>query len=930
MRIIKASLVSYLVAMTAYGPWALAQPRIVPVPAAPLPTERQVTAAQAPTSPTTEKAGAPARQKKAPLSRKWKLAPNAAAPATPATPAAAPGAAPAPAAPAPAGAAPAAPGGSSTGMVEYPGEKEFNSCKKLPAGKAILKLNMKPDTEIGDLIGWLSSITCTPFLIPSTVGIAGKKVTVIAPQAMTPGEAYRLFYAALESVGLTVEPSGRFLRIVDTGRARMTKLPYYGDHDAIPRDKRFITKLVRVENLDPTELVNSVLNRIKGETGDIIAYRASLIITDTAENVERMVEIVKDFDIPSAFAESLWIIRVKNMSATEMASRLAEIVPVQQVGGARRAGGPAPPPAPAAPGKGAASALPGDLNAEMTINKIVPDERSNSLLVVANQRAYDWLLTIVRKLDQPLDTGEGASDGKVHVYYCENANCDELAATLSAVAGVSVVGGVGGGRRTRTSTPGAPPPPPVPQAVPGQQQGASSMLFEGDVRITFDAPTNSLLVVSSLKDFQALRKVIERLDAPRKQVFIEALILEVSLDKTRETGVAYHGGGGLNFPGNDTSLLLGGFEASKTLNPASLVSNLGGLTGALFGPTIPAQQVQVFGTAVQLPSFGVFLQLLQTNNDVNVLSNPSLLITNNQEGEISVGENLPFPGQLLGGFGGFGSASAGQQGLGGFGIPSVGVQRQDVALKMKLVPSVNEHNVIRLDVDQEISDVSAPNFNGLGPATSKRAAKTTVVARDQQTVVIGGLMTDRASETVKKVPILGDIPVIGFFFRSTTKTTAKKNIIIAITPYVISDLSDLRRVAEKKLKERREFIERYSALEDKMQYEANIDYRRKRGMLEEINRTARELEQEEEEMRLIRARNSIDESVQLAPPSRRPSGMAPRVPVSTNLAPATPAPTPRAVVPSAPPPVAPAPVPEGAPAPAPAPTTPPPAPPANP
>src|SRR6185436_14013502 len=340
----------------------------------------------------------------------------------------------------------------------------------------ILKLNMKPDTEIGDLIGWLSSITCTPFLIPSTVGIAGKKVTVIAPQAMTPGEAYRLFYAALESVGLTVEPSGRFLRIVDTGRARMTKLPYYGDHDAIPHDKRFITKLVRVENLDTTELVNSVLNRIKGETGDIIAYRSSLIITDTAENVDRMVEIIKDFDVPSAFAESLWIIRVKNMSATEMASRLSEIVPVQQVGGQRRAGAPTPPPAPAAAGKGPANALPGDLNAEMTINKIVPDERSNSLLVVANQRAYDWLLTIVRKLDQPLDSPDSTGDGKVHVYYCENANCDELAATLSAVAGVSVVGGTGAGtRRTRTSTPGLPAPPPIPSpAGPGQNQGASA------------------------------------------------------------------------------------------------------------------------------------------------------------------------------------------------------------------------------------------------------------------------------------------------------------------------------------------------------------------------------------------------------------------------------------------------------------------------
>jgi general secretion pathway protein D len=298
---------------------------------------------------------------------------------------------------------------------------------------------------------------------------------------------------------------------------------------------------------------------------------------------------------------------------------------------------------------------------------------------------------------------------------------------------------------------------------------------------------------------------------------------------------------------------------------------------------------------VQLPSFGAFLQLLQTNNDVNVLSNPSLLITNNQEGEISVGENLPFPGQLLGGFGGIPGLGGQQQGaLGGLGgFPSVGVQRQDVALKMKLTPSVNDNNMIRMEVDQEISDVSAPNFNGLGPATSKRSAKTTVVARDQQTVVIGGLMTDRASETVKKIPILGDIPVLGFFFRSTSKTMKKSNIIIALTPYVISDLDDLRRVAEKKLRERREFIDRYSALDDKTQLEANIDYRRKRGMLEEINRTAREIDNEETELRQLRERERLEDTVEISPPGRTgpSSHYLWRKPVSST-APATPAPKP--------------------------------------
>ena len=199
-------------------------------------------------------------------------------------------------------------------------------------------------------------------------------------------------------------------------------------------------------------------------------------------------------------------------------------------------------------------------------------------------------------------------------------------------------------------------------------------------------------------------------------------------------------------------------------------------------------------------------------------------------------------------------------------MPFTSVQRQPVELKLKLTPSVNEHDIIRLEVDQEISDVTSQNYNNMGPATSKRSTKTTVVARDQQTVIIGGLMADRISENVTKIPILGDIPVLGFFFRNTTKTVKKSNIIIAITPYVVSDLSDLRRVAEKKLRERREFIERYSSLEDTSKLDSiDRDLHRKRGMLEEINRTVREMEEDERQLRLIRERDERDESSPIEP-----------------------------------------------------------------
>jgi general secretion pathway protein D len=490
----------------------------------------------------------------------------------------------------------------------------------------------------------------------------------------------------------------------------------------------------------------------------------------------------------------------------------------------------------------------------MGITKLIPDERTNSLIVVANKRAHEWLVTLVRKLDMPLEEAGRGSEGRFHVYYCANANCDELAATLSAITGVQISGSLANGRRGGRAAAVA------PAAVAPGQANPATLLFESDIRISFDAPTNSLLIMSTFKDFQSIRRVIEQLDSPRKQIFIDATIMEVLLDKTRTTGVSYHAGTSETVAGQQ-SLLMGGFNANQTMNPTSLVSNLGGLSAALFGPSTGdlGNSTLFKGLNVNIPSFGVFLQLLQTNNDVNILSNPHILIMNNQEGEISVGEVLPFPGTTTAALGATASGGASY-------MPFTSVQRQPVELKLKLTPSVNEHDIIRLDVDQEISDVTAQNYNGMGPATSKRSVKTTVVARDQQTVVIGGLMADRISESVTKIPILGDIPVIGFFFRNKTKTVKKSNILIAITPYVVSDLSDLRRVAEKKIRERREFIERYSSLEDTSKLDQlDIDTHRKRGMLEEINRSVREMEEDERQLRTIHERDQRDDSLPVEP-----------------------------------------------------------------
>ncbi|HTA19922.1 MAG TPA: type II secretion system secretin GspD [Polyangia bacterium] len=781
-----------------------------------------------------------------------------------------------------------------TGTAEA-GDKEFNTCKKFPAGKRVVKLNMKPETELGDLLAWISSITCRQFLLPGTIPANSKKVTIIAPQLITPEEAYRLFLAALDSVGLTVEPDGKFLRIIETLRAKSTSIPVYGVDEENPSGEGYITRLVHVDNGDVNEL-STILSRVKGEQGDIIPYpsQSALIITDRGSNVERMLHILKEIDQPGGSGEKVWVVTVHNTAATDMAQKLADIFQVQQLGGKRGGGAPAP-----APAAGAKPAKAGDLSTELMVSKIIPDERSNQLIVIATDRAYARVLMLVKKLDVPIEGG----DGRIHVYYCENANCDELAATLGAITGVAVTGATGG--RARTTRGSSTPAPPTPTPTPGQSNVNQSLLFEGEVRINFDRPTNSLIVVSSLKDYQSLRRVIERLDSPRKQVFVEAMILEVTIDKERDLGASWHAAAPKALFGSDSpSLIVGGLNPSATLFPASSLGET--MLAGVLGPVLPAADAQSLGTSstttVDIPSFGVLIKALQTNSDVDVLSNPHLLIMNNEEGEISVGQRIPFPVSTLGlGAAAGATGAAGLGALGGIGLGGLfpQVQREKVALEMKLTPHVNEHDLIRLEVDEKISEV-APGASNLGPSTSERSAKTIVVAKDEQTILIGGLMSDKVINSVTKIPILGDIPVLGFFFRNTTKHVVKTNLIIALTPYVVNDQSDLRRVLEKKIKERREFVERFGG-EDRHNLEGVEDYRRKRGMLEEINRAAKEIQVEEDEIDQLRIQQATDESGPLEPQPMPKPGSAP--PSSAAPSPSAPPPaTPPSTAPDATPP----------------------------
>ncbi|HTM22113.1 MAG TPA: secretin N-terminal domain-containing protein, partial [Kofleriaceae bacterium] len=356
--------------------------------------------------------------------------------------------------------------------------------------------------------------------------------------------------------------------------------------------------------------------------------------------------------------------------------------------------------------------------------------------------------------------------------------------------------------------------------------------FEGQVRVTADKPTNSLVVVASVKDFLAVREIIRKLDIPRRQVFIEAIILEVSANMARDLGFSWHGGTTLN-----DGIVIGGLQHSqlRSLNVASLASQTG-LLGALIGPLLDGAE-ELLGTSI--PSYGILFQALATNSNVNVLSSPHILTTDNEAAEISVGQNIPYQSSVSQ----FGGGTGGQQ-TPGFGFPLQSIQRQDVALTLKITPHINASDMVRMEIDQEISDIADPNFNGNGPSWSKRTIKTTVVARDQQSIVLGGLMADRQTHSESKIPLLGDIPILGYLFKYEQNAKTKTNLLILLTPYVIKDQMDIEEIVQRKVRERQEFVRAFQNFR-RMGYRSGIDYRRKRGLLAEINHVVMEIEAEE-------------------------------------------------------------------------------------
>ncbi len=389
---------------------------------------------------------------------------------------------------------------------------------------------------------------------------------------------------------------------------------------------------------------------------------------------------------------------------------------------------------------------------------------TNSLIITDSVSAIRKIEKLVAAMDVPTPTGKG----KINVYYLKHASSEDIAKVMQAL--VSRL--------------------PVPPAGGAAQPAGPATILEGAVTITADKLTNSLIIVASPIDYETMKDVIQKLDIRRRQVYVEAAIIEMGLIKSRELGFEFQAANLNKLNNGGTSVIggtnFGGIGAATVGGPAAFANFNGLAVGAVKGT------FTYKGT--EFLNIGALLRALQSDADVNVLSTPNILTSDNQKAEIMVGENVPFK-----------TGQSQNAATGGSSILTT-IERKDVGISLKITPQITSEDNVRLEIYQEISNVvESATLNVDGPTTSKRSASTTVVIKDHETMVIGGLIRDNVTTAERKVPFLGDIPLLGWLFKYKNTKVEKTNLMIFITPYIIKNEQDAADITRRQNATQEEF-----------------------------------------------------------------------------------------------------------------------------
>ncbi len=601
-----------------------------------------------------------------------------------------------------------------------------------------------PDADIVEIAKTLGRLTCHNFMFDKDVR---GKISIVSNAPITIGDAWKAFLTSLDTNGFSLIPSGKYFRIARQRDAKDKQIKTYVG-DSAPDNDMYITRVIPLKYINAEE-VSRVFRNFMPPNTRIISYDQTntLIITDTGSNIKKITDMLYVLDVET-FDEKLEVVKIRFASAQEIAKLIDQLLPNTTGGGA---GGVAGGGMPRFRGGQARRTKEGGV-----ISNIIPDDRTNSVIISANGRGLEQVKELIDKLDAKVTQSTAGS--RIQVVYLQFADAEQVANTLNSLA----TGSSGASRPSGQITPGGTASP--------------APIFEGSIKISPDKATNSLVITGSPSDYQTMLRVIQKLDVPRDQVYVEAFIMEMIVDKTFELGTS------IANPTNGIGFMPNSDLASFLVNPLSVNGLVMGFQGGSGSKTFT---VPGSSQSISVKSIQGLIKALQLNSNANILSTPQILTLDNQEATIEVAEMIPVPT--------FNAISGG----GG----STSVSREKIALSLKIKPQINKaSDFVKLDIDQKFEDISNRTppkaVADLAFGTQSRASKTTVVVQDGDTVALGGLVRDKVTETATKIPLLGDIPILGWLFRSKTTQTQKQNLISFITPKIIKQYQNVRKILD--------------------------------------------------------------------------------------------------------------------------------------
>jgi general secretion pathway protein D len=573
------------------------------------------------------------------------------------------------------------------------------------------------DVDIALFIKFISELTGKNFVMDK--GVRGK-VTIISPTKISVEEAYRVFESVLEVHGFTTVPAGSVTKIVPSVQARSKNIETRLREEAIDPEDKVVTQLIALEYADPNEL-KKLFAPLISKSSVIISYPPTgiLIVTDVLSNIKRLLRIVEAIDVVG-IGEEISVVPIEHAAATVLVKSLTSIFKTQVRTKGR-------------------SQAPGVT--------IVADERTNSLIIAATEHDTLKVKELIALLDKEIPRGEG----DIRVYYLQNASAEDLATVLTAL------------------------PSKQAKAAPGKP---TAPLISKEVQIVADKATNSLVITANKDDYLILEDVIKKLDIARRMVYIEALLMEVGVDKQFELGVQWQAA---DDTGSYEGREIGTYAGSNLGVAGPSVSETGVTLPTGFSLGVLGESITISG--VEFPSIGAVLRAFQSDGDIHILSHPQIMTTDNEEAEIVIADNIPFLTR--------------QETTAVTGLDYSSYEFKDVGTTLKITPQINQERFVRLKIYQEVSQVVEQEAIGL-PTTLKRQTETTVIVKDTHTLVIGGLIDETLTQTRTRVPCLGNIPLLGWLFKSVGRTSDRTNLFVFLTPHIIENPEEAQKVYEEK------------------------------------------------------------------------------------------------------------------------------------